>query len=284
MRSKLPLVAAILIGIGAVWATHTYVKKQQQQITAQLKGSPVLAAAADIPAGTELTREMLKPMEVPDQFIPSQAISLSRDQREVRQLLGRKTRVKIRRDQMILWSDLVSEMPGGLATIIPRGEGAFSLTINTGIKPTLIQPGDHIDIIGSFALPKTSQPLPAVATAASWRPVSDIVNVVLLQNVTVLAVGETLAGQPRGGGGTDLTLSLTLREAQLLMFASDHGSLGAVLRREGANEFMERSELVPITFQDIQKIADDLDNQRKTRIIEIQKGPNTINVPVMNSP
>jgi len=284
MKSKLPLVAAILVGVAAVLATHSYVKKERQQVASQLKGDLVLAAEVDIPAGTELTLQMVKAKEVPARFIPSQAILIGPEKREVRQLLGRKTRVDIRRDQIILWSDLVSEVRGGLATIIPPGEGAFSVAINTGIKPSLIQPGDHIDIIGSFAVPKTSQPLPAVATAASWRQGSDMVNVVLLQNVTVLAVGETMAGQPRGGGGTELTLSLTLPEAQLLMFASEHGNLGAVLRREGTTDVRPRSELVPITFQNIQEIIGDLDNQRKTRIIEIQKGPNTINVPVMNSP
>jgi len=173
-----------------------------------------------------------------------------------------------------------------LSSIIPTGEGAFSVSINKGIKPGLIQPSDHIDVIGSFALPKPGQPLPAAVTAgANWRQGSDMVNVVLLQNVTVLAVGETLGGQSRGeGGGTELTLSLTLPEAQLLMFASEHGSLGAILRREGVTDVRPRAELTPITFQNIQTIIGDLDNKRNTRVIEVQKGPKTETVPVINSP
>lgn len=286
MKNKFPLIIAIVIGVAALFAIRSYVNKEKERVNAQLKGELVVAADGDIAAGAELTVQMISAKEVPARFIPTQAIQISPDKKEIKQLLGRKTRVAIGKGQIILWSDLVSEVRGGLSTIIPPSEGAFSVAIGKGIKPGLIQPSDHIDIIGSFALPKPNQPLPAAVTAgANWRQGSDMVNVVLLQNVTVLAVGDMMGGAARSeGGGAELTLSVTLPEAQLVMFAAQHGELGAVLRREGTTDVKPRADLTPITFQNIQQIIGDLDNKRNTRVVEVQKGPKTVTVPVINSP
>jgi Flp pilus assembly protein CpaB len=286
MKNKFPLIIAIIIGVAALLAIRSYVKKEEQRIKAQLKGERVVAAEVDIAAGAELTMQMLSPKEVPVRFISPQDILISPDKKEIKQLLGRKTRVAIGKGENIQWTALVSEVRGGLSTIIPPGEGAYSVSIGKGIKPGLIQPSDHIDVIGSFALPKPNQPLPVSATASNWRQGSDMVNVVLLQNVTVLAVGDVFGGASRaeGASGAELTLSLTLPEAQLLMFAAEHGELGAILRREGVTDIKPRAELPRITFQAIEQIIGDLDNKRNTRVVEVQKGPKTVTVPVINSP
>ena len=279
MKNKFPLIIAIVIGVAALFAIRQYVNKMQQQAAEKLKGEPVVAAASDIPAGTELTVQMWFAKEVPRQFIPVQAIQGS-DQ--VKQILGSKTRVAIRKGQIMLWSDLASEAGGGLSSIIPAGEGAFTVSISKGIKPGLIQPSDHIDIIGSFAVPKPTQPLP---TTATWRQASDVVNVVLLQNVTVLAVGGVFVGatKSQGESGGDLTLSLKLPEAQLLMFAGQNGELGAILRREGATDILPRAELPRVTFEKIEEIIGDLDGKRNFRTVEVQKGSKSVTVPVKNN-
>jgi Flp pilus assembly protein CpaB len=282
MKNKFPLMIAVVIGVAALFAINQYVKKMQQQAADQLKGQIVVAANVDIPAGTVLTVQMLGPKEVPPQFIPSQAIQGSDS---VKQILGTKTSVAIHAGQMVLWSDLVNETHGGLAAIIPEGEGAFTVSIDKGVKPGLIQPNDHIDLIGSFAVPKPSQPLPTTAaTAATWRQGSDVVNVCLLQNVQVLAVGDAFGGgvrsQSDAGGG--LTLALTLAEAQMLMFAEQNGTLGAVLRRDGATGVVARGDLPRVTFDAIDKIIGDLDGKRAFRTVEVQKGSSTESVPVSN--
>ncbi len=120
-------------------------------------------------------------------------------------------------------------------------------------------------------IPKPTQPISG--PVASWRNASDLVNVVLLQNVTVLAVGGNFNGAPgAGGAGGDLTLALTLREAQEVMFAAQNGQLGAVLRRGGSTDVVGRADLPRVTFDSIDKIIGDLDEQRNYRSIEVQKG------------
>jgi Flp pilus assembly protein CpaB len=280
MKNKFPLVVAIVVGVLALFAIKSYVNRMEQNTQAQLRGDPVVAASRDIPAGTELTMQMIVAKPVPRKFIPPQAIE---GQAQVKQIIGRKTGARIQAGQIILWTDLASEGRATLASIIPAGEGAYTVSISKGIKASLMQPNDHVDIIGSFAVPKPSTPVPTAA--ANWRQGADMVNVVLLQNVTVLAVGEAFSGgaRPQGSGTGDLTLSLTLPEAQLLMFAAQHGELGAVLRREGDGDIKARTELPRLTFEAIDKIIGDLDGRRGLRLVEVQQGSKSTTVPVLNS-
>jgi len=282
MKNKFPLIVAIIIGIGALIAIKQYVDKKQAEAAAQLKGLPIAAARMDIPAGAEITAQMLYAKEVPEQFIPAQAIQ-GVDQ--VKLVIGSKTSVAIHSGQIILWADLVPETHEGLSSIIPAGEGAFTASFSQGVKPELIQPSDHIDIIGTFAIPKPAQQV--AGSVASWRQASDLVNVVLLQNVTVLAVGETfnVNGVPNSQQtGGDLTLSLTLPESQELMFAEQNGTLAAVLRRSGSTDVSSRDKLPRVTFDSIDKIIGDLDEQRNYRNVEVQKGAEIQSVPVQNNP
>ncbi|OGV45609.1 MAG: Flp pilus assembly protein CpaB [Lentisphaerae bacterium GWF2_57_35] len=255
------------MAIVAILAIRSYVKRVEAEARAKLEGRPVVAAKTDIKAGTEIEVDLVAPKEVPPAFIPPQAIQGSM---ELKQIVGRKTRVPLRAGQIILWSDLESERHGGLSTLIPEGEGAFTVNIGQGISSSLIQPNDHIDIIASFAIPKGSAP--AGGSTASWRQASDMVNVVLLQNVTVLAIGNTMGGpvqspEEKGGSGP-MTLSVTLPEAQLLMFAVQHGELGAMLRKEGAVKTLPREQLPRVTFEAIEKIIGDLDQSRDKRLTQ----------------
>jgi Flp pilus assembly protein CpaB len=268
MKNKIPLLAAIVLGVVAILAIRSYVTRVEQEAKAKLKGKPVVAARVDIKLGTELELDMVAPKEVPSAFIPPQAIQGSL---ELKQILGRKVRVPLRAGQIILWSDLESERRGGLSALIPEGDGAFTVNISQGISSALIQPNDHIDVIASFAIPKPTQPV--AGATASWRQASDMVNVVLLQNVTVLAVGDTMGLPPQGpagqkAGSGPMTVSVTLPEAQLLMFAAQHGELGAVLRKEGAVSTLPRDQLPRVTFEAIEKIIGDLDQRRDKRLAQ----------------
>lgn len=177
----------------------------------------------------------------------------------------------IKQGQVIMWSDLVTERHGGFESVVPAGERAFSVKLSGGVKGGLLQPSDHVDILASFALPETKREQGDKNTA-SWRERSDMVNIVLLQNVTVLAVGETYTGATAEmNEASEITVAVTLPEAQLLMFAEKHGDLGAVLRRQDDMQTVKREELPRITFQEIEKLVGDLDILRSRRTVEVLK-------------
>ena len=268
MKNKIPLIVAIVLGIIAILAVRFYVQRVEQEARLKLKGAHVVAAKEDIKAGTEIDPDLVAVQGSADSVHTAAGHPGSM---ELKQILGHKTRVPLRAGQIILWSDLESERRGGLSALIPEGDGAFTVNISQGISSSLIQPNDHIDIIASFAIPKDNPS--SAAPVASSRQASDMVNVVLLQNVTVLTVGDTMGGaaqaQPgdRAGSGA-MSLSVTLPEAQLLMFAAQHGELGAVLRREGAIDTRPRNELPRVTFEAIEKIIGDLDQRRNQRLAQ----------------
>lgn len=277
MKGKAPIIVAVLLGIVAILAVRSYVQRVRHEAESKLSGLNVVSARADIKAGTEITRAMLVPKEVPKQFIPPQAVMGSD---EVKQIVGRTTRYPLKKGQVLLWSDLEEPKYGGLSSVIPESERAFTISSAAGVETKLIRPNDHVDIIGSFASP---EPAPAAGskTSASFRKGSEMVNVVLLQNVTVLAVGEMYGTVPRGGrGGGAITVSVTLPESQLLMFASQHGELGVVLRREGQVESVPREKLPRVSFGDLERVVGSLDDERKSRIIQVIKGQDVERVTV----
>ena len=279
MRNKAPLILSVIVGLIALVAIQSYLRKKEVSAQSQFRGSKVLAIATDVRKGAELTPQMLVVKEVPNQFVPPDAL---REGGDAQLVVGRKLATSLRAGQILQWVVFQGEgKGGGLSSMIPDKEGAFTVPISKGIKPGLIQSGDHIDILGSFAVPKGGQPMPE--SAATWRLGSDMVNVVLLQNVTVLNVGDSLSAGRGDTGGGELTLSLTLRESQMLMFASEHGQLGAVLRREGSTETLPRTELPTVTFEEILKVIGDLDGLRKVRMVEVESGAKVESVPVRNT-
>ena len=243
--------SGIAVGVVILLALQACWRKPQQAAVERLKGTPVVATRVDIPAKTEITLDMLCTKPVEPNSISRQAFRGG----EINQLVGRKTDVAIPKDELVLCSDLARESHGGFATVIPPGQVAYAVSISKGLQPGLVQPGDLIDVFGSFPVPKGNEPEPPAARAAS-RSGSERVNVVLLQNANVLEAGETGSGSGRGeaAGGTVLTLSLTPPEAQMLMFASQQGELGAVLCRHEAMELTERSKLPRVTFQKIEDL------------------------------
>ena len=149
MKSKLPIIAAIILAFVAVTAIRSYVKRVEADAAQQLKGRQIVFASKEIPKGAELAENMMTMDSVPDKFIPRQAItSLS----EKRQIVGRTTRVRIPKGKLILWSDIEVEKQGGLSSLVPEGERAFAIDIDLGVNTDLLQLNDRVDVIGILIL------------------------------------------------------------------------------------------------------------------------------------
>ena len=266
MKNRVPIIAAVILAIVGAIGLRSYVKKVEAQAEEKLRGRPVVAARADIAEGTELTEDLLGWKEIPRQFIPSQAID-SRD--DMRLIVGRKAAVRIRAGAPVLWSDLQMERLGGLSSLIPSGERAFTVEIAAGVQSELLQLNDRVDILGIFEVPNEDRRSPT-------DPETSTVCVVLLQNVTVIAIGETIgqvAMRPsQFGPGGAITFAVTLPEAQMLMFSEQHGELALALRREGEIEILAREDLDRVTFQELERITSELDARRESRIVQIMKG------------
>ena len=98
----------------------------------------------------------------------------------------------------------------------------------------LIGPNDQVYIISTFR----NFPL---------KPGSDQLvkaSMILLQNVTVLAVGKKYKGSILGrgkGGYSSITLSVTPKEAEMLVFANQEGKLHFVLRNRNDHKWTDNT-------------------------------------------
>jgi pilus assembly protein CpaB len=125
-----------------------------------------------------------------------------------------------------MWTDLAiaSDERRDLSSLIQPGNRGVSVRASSEDKSfALIRPGDYVDVIAT---------MPTTGTADTRT------SIVLLQKVLVLAVGLETAPETFSDGKDTkasqrdmiLTLSLDLRETQLLSLAVEKGKLAVALR------------------------------------------------------
>jgi pilus assembly protein CpaB len=126
----------------------------------------------------------------------------------------------------------------------------------------LVQPSDRVDVLGSFSFPSRRN-----AQQMEW------VTLTVLQDVTVLATGQTLGKQAGEGlersraasGYSTITVEVTPREAELLVFVENmRGHLTLSLRNPSDVTF-ER-DLPEINFDMLEKELPELNAFRQQKI------------------
>ena len=265
-----PFVLALVVAGVALLGVRNHLKQREAQLEEKYaKGVKVVAVKKDMKKGDRIEREHLYPKEIPTRFVPELAV---RGEDAVRTVTGMTLNRPVPANDILLWTDVEKPDYGGLAGQIPPNERGYTLRVTQGVDSGLIRPNDHVDILGTFTLP-SSRPK-GLSASVDWKGEPQTVNVVLLQDVTVLGVGGTTGKQmaSSGGGGGGLTVAVTLQEAQLLMFAAQHGELGAVLRRNEDFQNLSREQLPKITFESVVELIGTLDDRRRERLIEVQRG------------
>ena len=263
MKRKIVLLASLLAGIAAAVLTRFYVASKDAEVAA-LKASfarrfgtiDVLIYGHDIPAGTALARGDLLKMEVPAAGLRGQALT----EENLSDVLGRKTLVSHRRADIVFWSDIEGGNPAakGLSDDVKKTMRAISINcIGAASVSSMVRPNDHVDVIGTFDL--SSKP------AGSSR-VNSLVTCTLLQNVLVLATGQTTSKTRRSaaaaGGYSTVTLEVTPREAEVLAFAEQiKGRLVLTLRNR--NDAYTEKELPNVDFEKIRGEIEELNQRRQ---------------------
>ena len=126
---------------------------------------------------------------------------------------------------MVLWSD-VALSDGNSGVEIQAGMRAFTIHVK-GKSASLVSPGDRVDIIATFDMPNTG--------TAQLRQ-----GTVLLQNVLVLARGKAKTVGATDGDSSDMSISVTLQQAEMLALAVERGSLSVALRNSMDLNFFDQ--------------------------------------------
>lgn len=261
MKQHIVLVVSIVIGLAAFWLTNRYLRMERERLWAEAEKVVAVVAARDLAAGTVLRYEDLGRKTVFKASVIGQAVTPE----EVDAIIGKRLRFEVQRGQPIPWSyvDLPEGRRGGLAPMIKVGMRALSLSIGGDAAVSgLVQPNDRVDILGTFTMPSRRQPGQMEA-----------VTFTLLQDVTVLATGQRLArtewgaaatGDWRGGYST-VTLEVTPREAELLVFAQHmKGQLTLTLRNPDDVGF-ER-EVPEVNFDYLERVLPDVNLYRQRQV------------------
>ncbi|RME32710.1 MAG: Flp pilus assembly protein CpaB [Gammaproteobacteria bacterium] len=269
-KSVLPLLlGSILLGALAAALSVLYLKNREAAIRASLEGPEVrqvavVVATADLPKGTTVTESQFAIREIPEDYVPVDAITPD----EFNGYTGRVLVQPVGYGKPLLKSYLSESFPVDFSDLIPKGHRAMTVTVDeVNSVAGNIRPGNHIDIYvnipynesgfspkllkegaGGLIPASLRSTIPPELLSKAGELAEDVLaasvpgDVILpvVQNVRVLATGqdpydETLdqLRQPQRRterNFTSVTLDLTPDQAALLNAAEDKGDLLALLR------------------------------------------------------
>lgn len=252
-KTYISLAVAAVFGILAVALTNAYLEQQRKAIFKGTAPVQVLVAKGPLKAGVALERAMMDVYTVPEKFVRASATR----PKDMEMIIGQKLKNDLLAGDPILFTDFGvggSEGELRLQDIVKPGDRALSMPVDdrTGISG-LLQPGDHVDIIGTF-------------TDAIKK---ERVTVTVLQNVAILAVGGKVAGKFKGGADSKystITLLVSQEESEILVFAlGQGGSLTYVLRHQSDVESSKQTPKVnmdTILKPEVREVLQQKRNQR----------------------
>ncbi len=262
VRPTLPLILSIALGTAAVLMVRNYITGEKKAMKKGLEPVRIVVARRNIPANEPLEVEWVAARPVPTKFVHANAIYPE----EVDLIISRELVYPVRAGDPILWMDFKGgERYRGFSTMIKESERAMTVRVDEmSTIAGLIQPGDHIDMLGTFK-----------RTSDSRDSRNELeTTITLLQNVVVLATGQITSARSgmrkdRSASGM-LTILVTPEEAALLIHAQRVGKLYNVLRNP---EDIETFENLPkITFADIlqPRVREEIQTARDSRILVIR--------------
>jgi pilus assembly protein CpaB len=228
-KKFLPLIIAVILGLVATFLINSYVQQQTETakkrlISQQQNITTVIVARQDIAAGTPLTENMLKEVNVyKDSIQPRAAASMDR-------VVNMITLVPVSKGEQILLNKISMGGQGesiSLSSKVPVGKRAITIAVdNIASVGGMIKPGDHVDVVGMVPMP---------AMDAAGRQGVQNTNLPLFQDVLVLAVGQEFTSVPiqkkeERTVSPVITLALAPEEANLIAFVQEQGKVRLILR------------------------------------------------------
>jgi len=227
MRTKLALVAAVILGFLAAIGVRSYITQKEIEIDQPHTRVSVVVARETVNRGALLREHMVKPFDTEVAMVTDMHILWNQRGSWLGQPVARKISV----DQPIMKEYFLR--PENIDEASQKiGPGMRAVTIGTdqisGVAGLLV-PGSRVDVLGTFRV-----------TASGPQGAATVVTKLIAQNVQVLATDRRtslsipLRGGRRSGrleqGYSSITLHVSAMEALLLTFAQNTGKLSFTLR------------------------------------------------------
>ncbi len=269
MKDKIIPIVSVAIGILAFALTMQYLRSKEddldrrwRELYAGAEKIKVICAGHTIPRGTVITMADLAKKDVFKSAV-RQDVLMPED---LSLIIGKKSVFEITAKDPIFWSDIEGGAPsqGGLSSIVGYGLRAISISVGGAAAVSgMVLPTDRVDVLGTFAFP--SQTVPGEM---------ETVTLTVLQDVTVLATGQNMANQQylrqrqslqRSAGYNTVTLEVTAKEAELLVF-TEHMKGALTLALRNPRDVDWRQDLPSINFERLQSELPQLNLERQRDI------------------
>jgi pilus assembly protein CpaB len=237
-QSVIAVVLALVFGGSAAVGVRQYIVRNSAP---QVETLSVVVAASGMPRGMQVSPALIKKVAYPKQLVPEGAIL------KVEDAEGRSTFTALAKDEPLLDSKLSPKGYRGLASLIPAGMRAFTIsTVNIAAGVAgFILPGNKVDV------------LLTVANTGSNDQTGGGSTTTLLQNVEILAVDQKVEAPAENKVDTkelrSVTLLVTPDQAAKLDLGQNKGTLHLTLRNP---EDTFAASVRPVTVKDIQYLQE----------------------------
>lgn len=261
MKQRLLLLVAVFFGIMAFVLNYSRIEAERRKIQHSTEEVVLIKmntakASGQVIQENDITQEKITR--------PRGVRTLERDipWNMRTRIVGRKLDVSKEKGEILQWSD-ISQAYGraaGLAGRVRKNYRAISVAVdNISSVNNLIKPEDNVDIIGTFRFPEMR-----------GDNSLDTLTLTILQNVRVLATGaqwETNYGAAGGenfrGGYSTVTLELSPKEVEMIIFASQKGKLSLSLRNYEESSYT--SDLQSVNFKYLEQNIPKYNEEREHR-------------------
>lgn len=256
MKQKLLLLMAVGFGVLAFIFTYHQIREERRRAMGFAVDVVLIRMKHDMNEGDRVAAEDIESVRVKR--------SRGNTKREIswelkNRVIGRELLLPVKAGATLTWADFKQvgfSSDEGLAGIIPMGSRAVSIPVDATASVTgLVKPGDHVDIIGTFRFPemKGDQSL-------------DTITMTVLQNVEVLATGTEFGPMANVGKGprrgySAVTLALSPKEAEMIVFAGQKGRLTLSLRN--FEETKIEDKLQSVNFRYLENNIENYNQERR---------------------
>jgi len=265
MKQKMILIVSVVVGLLAALLTRGYLNAKDNEIARQLaairasnRQVAAVVLTSDLPAGAVLQLADIGIKEFAESSLRGDVVK----QDVAMSLVGRKLLLSLGKNKPVLWSDIEGGDPlsGGLASDVKTRMRALSINVGGSAAVSgMVRPNDHVDVLGTFSFPSAK------------NGELELVTLTLLQDVTVLATGRDRAKTPpsQASGGTynSVTLEVTPREAEVLVFAEQIKGRLVLALRNPADVYFEKT-LPRVDFSRIQTEIETLNRYRQETLLK----------------
>ncbi len=263
MKHKLLLLMAVFFGIMAFVLNYTQIQAERKKILGSAEEIILIKMNKSLPSGHTIQEEDISAERV--KRLKDERNILDREIRwnSKARIIGRKLDITKEKGELLQWGDLKQAYTraSGLAGRVRKNYRAISIPVDSiSSVNNLIKPDDNVDVIGTFRFPEMR-----------GDNSMDTLTLTILQNVKVLATGAQLESgsgvpgspEPTRSGYSTVTLELSPKEAEMIIFASQKGKLTLSLRNFEESSFTE--ELQSVNFKYLEQNIPKYNEERQGR-------------------